>query len=102
MSRFQGSLQMVYRTLTLRTCQPWGWVPRCTDVGVAIMVQTFCRYCSVGGTAGETSCLGTGVAWGIRHLLLALSSVSQNIVSSAPGVEATSSFGWREEERARR
>lgn len=92
--------QLVYRIFTLRTCQPWGWMLHCTDIDIPIMVQTLCRYCSVGGTAGETSCLGTGVAGGIRHLL-ALSSVSQSIVSSDPGEEAASSFGWMEEERAR-
>lgn len=76
-------------------------MPHCTDINVAIMVQTLGRCCDVGGTPGETSCLGTGVGGGIRNFLLALSSVSQSIVSSAPGVEATSSFAWMEEERAR-
>lgn len=94
--QFAGGLQNLHP----QDMQPWGWMIHCTDMDIPIMVQTLCRYCSVGGTAGETSCLGTGVGGGIRHLL-ALSSVSHSIVSSAPGVEATPSFGWMEEERAR-
>lgn len=79
MSSFQGSL-WVYRALTLRTRQPWGWMLHCTDTDESSMVQTLWRYPGVGGTAAETSCLGTGVGGGIRHLIIALSSVSQSIV----------------------